>query len=96
MNTSFTTMIGMPNAAKSTTCQQFRNDSGVKEIRTGVKDFECIGATPPQDHPHVYLEMGGLNTIQCPYCGTAFCYDASLRPFEAVPHQSLFYDRRLT
>jgi uncharacterized Zn-finger protein len=90
MDTTYTTTIGMPGAAKSQTCQQFRNDSGVKEIRIGVKDLECIGATPPQDHPHVYLEMGNLDTIPCPYCGTIFCYDRGLGPFEAVPAESLY------
>ncbi len=36
---------------------KFRNDRGVTEIRIGVKEFNCIGVSPPHDHPHVYLNM---------------------------------------
>lgn len=89
MNISRTSMIGMP-APKGQICPQFRNDGGVKEIRIGVKEFECIGATPPQDHPHVYLETGIQDKILCPYCSTMFCFDPSLQKFEADPPESLF------
>jgi uncharacterized Zn-finger protein len=34
---------------------KFRNDRGVREICTGVKEFKCIGESPPQDHPHIYI-----------------------------------------
>jgi uncharacterized Zn-finger protein len=37
---------------------KFRNDRGVPEIRIGVSEFKCIGISPPQDHPHVYINMG--------------------------------------
>ena len=46
---------------------KFRNDRGIPEIRIGVREFECIGESPPQDHPHVYINMGEANTILCPY-----------------------------
>jgi uncharacterized Zn-finger protein len=39
---------------------KFKNDQGVPEIRIGVKEFKCVGASPPQDHPHIYLEMGSI------------------------------------
>jgi uncharacterized Zn-finger protein len=42
----------------------------VPEIWIGVKEFKCIGVSPPQDHPHVYINMGEADTILCPYCGT--------------------------
>jgi uncharacterized Zn-finger protein len=45
---------------------KFRNDRGVPEICNGVKEFMCIGELPPQDHPHVYINMGEANTILCP------------------------------
>jgi uncharacterized Zn-finger protein len=54
---------------------KFRNDRGVREIRIGVKEFKCIGASPPQDHPHVYINMGAADTTLCPYCGTRFRLD---------------------
>jgi uncharacterized Zn-finger protein len=31
----------------------FLNDRGVPEIRIGVREFECIGVSPPLDHPHI-------------------------------------------
>ena len=36
----------------------FHNDPGVPVIHVGSKEFMCIGATPPFDHPHVFLDMG--------------------------------------
>jgi uncharacterized Zn-finger protein len=69
---------------------KFRNDFGVPEIRIGVREFECIGESPPQDHPHVYINMGQAGTILCPYCGTRFRFDSRLTPLEAEPPDSLF------
>jgi uncharacterized Zn-finger protein len=46
------------------------------EICIGVKEFMCIGESPPQDHPHVYINMGEANTILCLYCATRFRFDA--------------------
>ena len=31
---------------------KFKNDRGVPEICIGVKEFMCIGESPPEDHPH--------------------------------------------
>jgi uncharacterized Zn-finger protein len=45
---------------------KFRNDRGVPEICIGVKEFMCVGESPPQDHPHVYINMGEADTILCP------------------------------
>ena len=36
----------------------FHNDPGVPVIEIGAKEFMCVGATPPFDHPHVFLDMG--------------------------------------
>ncbi len=46
----------------------FCNDAGVARIRIGVSEFQCMGAKPPHDHPHVYLDMGNEDEIVCPYC----------------------------
>ncbi|MBO0741458.1 MAG: zinc-finger domain-containing protein, partial [Hyphomicrobiaceae bacterium] len=48
----------------------FANDPGVEKIAIGVKEFQCMGARPPFDHPHVYLDMGADQQILCPYCST--------------------------
>ena len=61
---------------------KFRNDNAVHEIRIGVKEFNCIGVSPPHDHPHVYLNMGKNDTILCPYCSTLFRFDPRLGPLE--------------
>jgi uncharacterized Zn-finger protein len=44
----------------------FQNDSGVTTIAIGVKEFMCVGATAPFDHPHVFLDMGDANEKVCP------------------------------
>lgn len=71
---------------------KFRNDSAIAEIRIGAREFNCIGASPPQDHPHVYLNMGSQDTILCPYCATRFRFDPRLKPSEAVPPESVYID----
>jgi uncharacterized Zn-finger protein len=69
---------------------RFHNDSGVAAIHIGVKEFKCIGATPPFDHPHVYLDMGAADEIVCPYCATIFRHDASLGRDAARPPEALY------
>jgi uncharacterized Zn-finger protein len=71
---------------------KFRNDLAVVEIGIGAREFNCIGASPPQDHPHVYLNMGGHDTILCPYCATRFRFDPRLKPSEAVPPDCAYID----
>jgi uncharacterized Zn-finger protein len=68
----------------------FRNDRGVPEIRIGVREFKCIGVSPPLDHPHVYINMGEADTILCPYCATRFRFDPRLTPLDADPPDSVF------
>lgn len=65
------------------TLLKFHNQLAVREIRIGVHEFNCIGALPPHDHPHVYLSM--QETILCPYCATLFRFDARLAPTETDP-----------
>jgi len=57
---------------------KYWNDDGAAEVRIGMKQFYCIGASPPQDHPHIYLNMGELDSILCPYCSTRFRFDQQL------------------
>jgi uncharacterized Zn-finger protein len=61
------------------------NDKGVDKIRIGVKEFQCMGASPPYDHPHVYLDMGAEAQIICPYCSTLFVHDRTLKAEESNP-----------
>ena len=36
----------------------FHNDAGVAVIEIGSQEFMCVGANPPFDHPHVFLDLG--------------------------------------
>lgn len=64
---------------------KFKNDKGVKEITIGVREFECIGASAPYDHPHIFLDMGQDSNIICPYCSTVYKYDPYLTATQTVP-----------
>jgi uncharacterized Zn-finger protein len=63
----------------------FHNDLGVPAIEIGAKKFMCVGALPPQDHPHVFCDMGDDNEYVCPYCSTFFRHNPALAPHEARP-----------
>ncbi|KAA5601101.1 zinc-finger domain-containing protein [Blastochloris sulfoviridis] len=63
----------------------FHNGPGVPVIEVGAREFMCIGAPPPFDHPHVFLDMGGEREIVCPYCSTLYRLDPTLGPAEARP-----------
>ena len=63
----------------------FANDAGVSTIRIGVREFMCIGAKPPFDHPHAFLDMGEGGEILCPYCSTRYVYAPSLKATESDP-----------
>jgi uncharacterized Zn-finger protein len=63
----------------------FHNDPGLSAIEIGAKEFMCVGATPPFDHPHVFLDIGEDIEIVCPYCSTLYRFDAALGPAAARP-----------
>lgn len=71
------------------------NDVGAEKIFIGVKEFQCMGARPPHDHPHVYLDMGADNQILCPYCSTLYVHDARLEANETDPKGCLV-DAKMT
>ena len=71
---------------------KFQNDQGVEKISIGVKEFQCIGANPPFDHPHVYLDMGDENEIVCPYCSTLYVYNSQLTHSSSDPAAAAFAD----
>lgn len=68
----------------------FHNDRGVAVIHIGTKEFMCIGAKPPLDHPHIFLDMGADSEIVCPYCSTLFKYDAKLKHGAANPADCVY------
>jgi len=68
----------------------FHNDSGAPSIEIGVKQFMCVGAKPPLDHPHVFLNMGDDDETVCPYCSTLYRYRAGLDPTRTEPPGHLY------
>lgn len=69
----------------------FANDRGIDKIRIGAHEFMCVGANPPYDHPHVYLDMGGDHEKLCPWCGTLYVLDETLGATEAVPADAVYH-----
>jgi uncharacterized Zn-finger protein len=63
----------------------FHNDLGVHAISVGTKEFMCMGAKPPFDHPHIFLDMGSESEIVCSYCSTLYRFDPRLGPRDADP-----------
>ena len=71
---------------------KFHNDVGIAIVRIGSREFKCIGAKSPQDHPHIYLNMGDDNEIVCPYCSTLFRFDPNLGARESDPADCAYND----
>ena len=63
----------------------FQNNVGVPRIEIGVKEFMCVGANPPNDHPHIFLDMGDDSEKVCPYCSTHYVFNETLEAEETVP-----------
>jgi uncharacterized Zn-finger protein len=72
-----------------TSVPHLANDLGVEKIFVSVKEFTCMGARAPFDHPHVYLDMGEDGQILCPYCSTLFVHDPRLPAGESDPKDCL-------
>ncbi len=68
----------------------FHNSDGVRSVRIGAREFQCIGALPPFDHPHIFLDMGRGGEIVCPYCSTLYVLDEHLAADAAEPMSAIF------
>ena len=68
----------------------FQNDLGSAQIKIGVTEFMCCGASQPNDHPHVFLDMGNDGEIVCPYCSTLYKFSKELSANETEPENCLF------
>ena len=71
----------------------FHNSMGVAAIEIGTKEFMCIGAKPPHDHPHVFLDMGTAGEIICPYCSTLYRHNKKLGAQAAQPADAVWHDQ---
>ena len=69
----------------------FHNDVGARLVEVGAREFMCMGAKPPFDHPHIYLDMGGDDEIVCGYCSTLFKHNASLKATQAIPADCVWH-----
>ncbi|WP_428030418.1 zinc-finger domain-containing protein [Ancylobacter sp.] len=67
----------------------FHNSAGAPKILIAAREFMCVGALPPYDHPHVFLDMGSDDEIVCPYCSTLYKLDSHLHGTESNPPGAL-------
>lgn len=77
----------------ASTIPHFHNTPGVRVIHVGSREFMCIGALPPFDHPHIYIDMGDDSETVCSYCSTLYRFDPSLPEGAALPAECLWDDR---
>ncbi len=67
----------------------FHNQPGLPSLKVGVRKFMCIGALPPFDHPHIFIDMGRETDIVCSYCSTRFVFEPELKGIVA-PAECLY------
>lgn len=70
----------------------FHNTDGHRSIEIGVKEFKCMGAKPPFDHPHIFIDMGDADERVCSYCSTLYRYNPTLKAEETVPPGAVYHD----
>ncbi|MDE2385976.1 MAG: zinc-finger domain-containing protein [Alphaproteobacteria bacterium] len=70
----------------------FQNSMGLASIEVGAKEFMCIGALPPFDHPHVFIDMGAASETICPYCSTLYKFNKALAAGDAKPAEAVWHD----
>ena len=73
--------------ARNPSLPQFRR---IGPYRDRPKEFQCVGARPPFDHPHVFLDMGHDTEIVCPYCSTLYIFSPALPHGAANPPSAVF------
>ena len=76
----------------ASTIPHLANDIGAERIAIGAREFQCMGARPPFDHPHVYLDMGTDTQVVCPYCSTLYIHDRRLGAGESEPSNCVVAD----
>lgn len=73
------------------TTPHFHNTDGLPRIEIGAKEFQCVGAMPPFDHPHIFLDMGSDTEVVCPYCSTLYVFGPTLPTGSANPPSAIFH-----
>ena len=69
----------------------FQNQMGLPAIEVGAKEFMCIGAPPPFDHPHIFIDMGHDNEKVCAYCSTLYRYNPALKAEQTNPPGCVYH-----
>ena len=69
----------------------FHNTEGLKRIEVGSKEFMCVGALPPFDHPHIYIDMGKDTEVVCSYCSTLYVFNPELTPGTSQPLSAVYH-----
>jgi len=69
----------------------FHNSEGLARIEVGSREFKCVGALPPFDHPHIYIDMGKDNESVCSYCSTLYVFDPSLPAGTSQPISAIYH-----
>ena len=75
-----------------TVVPHFHNQPGARVVEVGAHEFMCIGALPPNDHPHIYLDLGGDSEIVCSYCSTLYRLNPKLSARQAEPAECAWTD----
>lgn len=76
----------------ASTIPHFHNTPGVRVVHIGSREFMCIGALPPFDHPHIYIDLGDDSEAVCSYCSTLYRFDPSLAEGTCLPAECLWDD----
>jgi uncharacterized Zn-finger protein len=71
----------------------FQNQMGLPAIEVGAREFMCIGALPPFDHPHIFIDMGADTEAVCPYCSTLYKHNPKLGLTESIPADAHWHDQ---
>jgi uncharacterized Zn-finger protein len=69
----------------------FHNTMGLPKIEIGASEFMCIGAAPPFDHPHIFIDMGADTETVCPYCSTRYVLNKKLGHDQSVPKEAAWH-----
>lgn len=63
----------------------YHNADGAPAIDIGAHEFMCVGAPPPFDHPHIFIDMGKEESAVCPYCSTLYRHRSDLAETQTLP-----------
>ena len=72
----------------------FHNEAGIVSIAIGAREFMCVGALPPFDHPHIFIDMGDADEAICPYCSTVYRFDPALDAAQSEPPGCRYHPAR--